>query len=1121
MVQFILGKSGSGKTVKIHDMIEDKCRDGQVILFVPEQFTYETEKKLFKRLGAKLFMNVTVTSFTRFSGEVFKLFGGISGEYATESAKVIMMEVVINTLHVNLEIYKKSSRSKSFSTTLLDTVAELKNAGISDEKLSQALSKLDKDSYLYRKTSEISMLYSAFNAKLYSAYRDPLDNISRATKKLQNTNYFSDYTVFLDEFKGFTANENDILRLIFKTSKDVFVSLCIDSERVQQSDYSVFASVAETHSKLMRFCREENVSIRPPIKLTEQYRFHNAALKHLEDNLLNPVVRRFDGEKNNSVTAILCKNEYDEVDYVLSTINLLVENEEYQYNDIAVISREMDTYSSKLAIACEKYSVPFYSDNRVKITTKPLIRFVKLCFECVLNGYQTSDLLALLKCGLTGHTADAVAELENYTFVWNTKKKQWFEPFTNCPRGFSDETTDEDTKVLLRINQLREFITVKLKVFENEIKQEKTHVSAQPICVALLNLLEEFKIKDYIEKLIEGLSTDGELIQAQDHLRVWEILIELIDTLAIVTADEKIDAKQIYKMYNLICDTYDMGTLPQSLDCVIIGSADRIRIGDKRAVFVLGVNENVFPFNPPGGGVFTNKERELLISLELCISPPVKDRIIEERFIAYKTLTSPSERLYITARKADITGKSMSPSEIFYQLERMFGEDVVSDTEKLSGEYFCRSKPTAFSYLARRYFDDTSLNSTLKSILSKDTHYSHKLALLNKITERIEFRLTDDIAKQVFGQNMHISPTRVEGYHQCAFRYFCEHGLKVRALRRAELNPLETGTLIHAIIYSITKSVDLKNDFEPVKIKGMIKSELDRYITDFMGGIEDKTSRFLYLYNRMRESIFKVIERLHDELSQSSFTPCEYEFEISENSAVKPLILTAQNGARIIVSGKVDRIDSYQDKQGKKFIRIVDYKSGKKVFSLDDVYNGLNLQMLIYLFCIQHNGQDCYAGTIPAGILYMPASDIEPELGRDASDSEIKSLKARHYKMNGLILNDSEVIDAMDKSSKGVYIPITRNNDGSFSKKSIESLATLKELAKIDRYIQSLIIRMADELHNGEISAYPMENICTYCDYSSVCGRGEHTKIKQCQKFKREQIISEMESNTDLKLKLH
>lgn len=454
----------------------------------------------------------------------------------------------------------------------------------------------------------------------------------------------------------------------------------------------------------------------------------------------------------------------------------------------------------------------------------------------------------------------------------------------------------------------------------------------------------------------------------------------------------------------------------------------------------------------------------------------------------------------------------MSPSVIFAQLKKMFGEAVVQDTDDLNGLYYCKSKLDAFRYLAKNYTEDTALTASIEELLQQDVLYAQKLNSLKKVYEKKPYQIMNQQnAKELFGETMHISPTRVEGFYQCRFKYFCEHGLRVRPLRKAKLNPLETGTLIHSILYHITNQVDLKNDFDEKRIKSMIKAELDAYIDKVMGGVEDKTKRFLYLYNRMRLQIYKIIERLHLELAQSQFTPSDFEYEISKDSDITPLELESLDGTRISIAGKIDRIDSYVNAKGEKYIRIIDYKSGRKIFKLNDVIYGLNLQMLIYLFCIAQNGRGKYANSIPAGILYMPASEQTPSLSRDATDEETKKAYLDHYRMNGLLLQDDEVLNAMEEGIKGVFIPIATKKDGNFTSASLNALISLKELGKVNRYIQKLITNMADELHHGHVEAEPIDDVCRFCQYAGVCGVNSADAMREYVKYDKQAALEYME----------
>ncbi|MEG0693497.1 MAG: hypothetical protein RR444_10520, partial [Oscillospiraceae bacterium] len=704
MLQFILGGSKSGKTTFITEKIAEICKNknSKVMLIVPEQFTFEAEKNLFKTLGGELFQSVKVISFTRMASEVFKLYGTLAGKYADECAKTVIMNRAIEQIYDELELYKKLAENRSFAKTMLDTVTELKNAGVSPKELKQSTTGLE-ESNLKTKLTEIALVYGVYDAILLSTYLDPLDDIMRATKILENRHYFEGYTVFFDEFKGFTANEKGLIKIILKKSKNTYVSLCLDLVRANQSDISVFSSVYDTYNDIMRYAKEVTVKIKPSINLLNEG-YATREIMHIEENIFSMVIKPYDGVYEN-VVAMLCKNEYDEVDYALSTICKLVKENGYHYQDIAIISRDLESYISELEAAFSKYDIPFYTDRVSSIANKPLIRFVQNLLSCVTKGYSSENVIGMLKCGMTRFSIEEIAELENYVYVWDIKSKQWKNPFISNPRGYKESTTDEDNEVLERINGIREFINNCITAFKAETKD----ANGLQFCTAIVTLLEKIQAKEKTEEIIKQFLSDENFEYAQEYSRVWEILMKLLDTLAITIGEEKVNPERFQELFTIVSTTYDIGTLPQAIDTVIVGSADRIRTTEKKVVFILGANENVFPLVPSSSGVFTDKERTQLINIEINIAKPSIDKIKEERFIAYKTLTSPCEKLYITARKADISGTEFSPSNIFSQLKKMFGEDMIGDTDDLDGEYFCQSKQTAFVKLAQTYLDDTSL----------------------------------------------------------------------------------------------------------------------------------------------------------------------------------------------------------------------------------------------------------------------------------------------------------------------------------------------------------------------------------------------------------------------------
>lgn len=1108
MLQFVLGRAFSGKSEYISSKIEEGAREilkkgdnSKIMLIVPEQFALEAERSLFARLGGRLFSAVFVTSFSRLSGEIFKQLGFSGGRYCSDCAKAVLMCRAIDESADLLELYKKNSAHPSFAKTLLEAQAEFKNAGADFERLSE-LSKASDDNILSQKLYELSMLWRVYDGLLSQSYLDSENDVLKAERLARNSGFFSDYDIYIDEFKGFTAPELDMIKTMLSNAKSLSISLCmpIDEQQAENPRLGLFSPITSVYRYIKGLARELAVGVKPSVRLDKSY-YESEAVKYMEQNLYNLSAPQFSGE-NDGVIACLCQNEYSELDFVAATIRQLV-MQGYCYNDIAVILRD-EEYLPVVDAAFLKYKIPFFSDKLSDISGKPIVRFVQNVIDCAALGTTTERIFAALKCGMTAFDDNDISLLENYCYVWDIKGGRFGREFTENPKGFKEGFSDSEAAELKKINRIRSFIYNLITDFRHQLSESDGYAA----CTAIVKMLENADSMNALKSKIEKETALGRLTSAEDYRRSWELLMDMLDDIAEAIGDNRMKAERFAKIFALAAKSYSFGTLPQSADCVIVGSAERIRVSRRKVVFIIGANEGVFPYVKRQSGILTERERKQLFSGANLLAKPSSEQLLEERFIAYKALCSSSQRVYMTARKSDISGNSLMPSELFGRLERLFGEAVVIDADELGKDYFCMTANAAFSVLAQGFHFDNSLNASLKAVLKNNPSHAEKVARLEELSALTPYKIDDKTtARNLFGEKMMISPTRVENFYKCHFKYFCENGLRALPLRKAALNPLEAGNLIHSLLCNILPNLDFNSAFDEAKVKMLIDRDLKEYVDSVMGGSENKTKRFIYMYNRMKSSLLDLIKRLYNEFAQSRFTPIDFEYEISDESDIHPLRLYGENNAEVVVHGKIDRIDCYTKETGEKYIRIVDYKSGKKEFNLNDVLNGLNLQMLIYLHCITKNGVGKYENSIPAGILYMPAGEPAPASGGGEALAE----RYKAYRMNGLLIDDHDVIAAMEHPAQGIYIPVSEKSDGSFSSNSQKSLISLTGLAKIGNYLEKLIINMSDSLGQGEIDALPFPETCSYCDYASVCGRKGLNEREYIKLDTAAEILTEME----------
>ena len=260
-----------------------------------------------------------------------------------------------------------------------------------------------------------------------------------------------------------------------------------------------------------------------------------------------------------------------------------------------------------------------------------------------------------------------------------------------------------------------------------------------------------------------------------------------------------------------------------------------------------------------------------------------------------------------------------------------------------------------------------------------------------------------------------------------------------------------------------------------------------------------------------------VVAELWEELQGSEFAPVAFELGFGPNKEMDAIQITGKAmSARL--RGFVDRVDAWRQ-AGQTYYRVVDYKTGKKDFDYCDIYNGLGLQMLLYLFALEENGKGLL-GEMPvaAGVQYFPARVPVVTMDGRADAEEAEKERQKLWKRKGLLLADEPVLAAMEQGDKPLRLSYTRKKDGSIS----GDLADASQFKLLKGYVFALLGKMVDDVASGCVEANPYtrggrHNACTFCPYGAVChadaveGRRDYAAIT-AQKF-WEDIEKEMSGN--------
>lgn len=1111
MLNFIVGVKNSKKTEKAHEILGKCVLEGkETMLIVPKQFTFDTDRGILHLLGPKTASEIEVLSFSRLCHVAVKSYGGITTPIAKSGMREVFMSAAIESVRDSLKVFARHKNEIALVTKLLDEIDRMKNSGITADEIEMKAEILT-DNLLKEKLLETALVYRSFDAIVSQSHFDDADMLMKVYEILRDTDFFEGKTIVIDGFKSFTVPEYKLIELMMKEADNLYVTLCSDSI-LDTNELSAFGCVNATARRLRLIAGKNSVEVGQVIACSRNENDFTPEMYHLQDNIYKTDPEVFEGETD-KVTVIKADKAENECDAVARQIKSLIRGEEYRCRDIAVVYRQDEKYRKSLVRSIKKYDLPLFEDKRQPVASQPLICLVRNLLAVCSEGYNSDYIFRLIKTGLLGYEEKEVAELENYVFVWDIKGKQWLKEFTMNPDGFGGELGEKQQKTLEDINASRKIITDLI----SDIKARLTDSTGSKIAEALYRFLRESGADQRLKDYAILLESQGLNDLAVEQEQVWDILMEIFDDLAQSLGDRPVGIKRFAELFELVVASKSLGKLPDGFDEVSICSADRMLTKSAKIVFLVGMNTGVFPMQRNQGGIFSNHEIKKLESAELEIGDDVRKLAIDERFICYNALSSAEERIYLSYSTGGDGGEILTESECIRQVESIFPKCRHINTASQDIGELIESEQSAFELMASRWKLNDGKTKALKKYFSDKPQYEGRLSAIGRAVSDKDFAIENkDVAMSLFGRNIYLSASKLEVYSKCPFMYFCRYGLGANPRERATLDARMGGNVVHHVLEKVLSEYRNKEflNLTEKEIEDRIRHHLNDYLHLYMSDGENMSLRFSYLYSRMFKILRHLFERITLEFGDSDFEPCDFELAVDRDSTVKPFTVEL-SGGRVELKGKIDRVDKL-DKDGKRYIRIVDYKTGTKTFELSDVFHGMNMQMLLYLISIWRGGSEFYESITPAGILYFPASLMHCDVDRhESEEAKAKKLLSRG-KMNGMLVFDEESIEAMDKSKKAVFLPVT------FDKKTGEAkgkFITLNQLEKLGKLMDSIIKDMGENLHKGVVGAMPLSGpnfseTCNWCSYKDVCLK-EKPKARYAEKLSHDDCIRKLMGGED------
>ena len=924
---------------------------------------------------------------------------------------------------------------------------------------------------------------------------------------MKGSDILKESTIVLDGFTGFTPVQNRLLGELLEVCREVIVTVTMDDREnpyVYKHPYQLFALGKHTVTSLIQIAAERKVSVEDPLCLYERplYRFcDNSAMEFLERNIFRYSKECYK-EKQGAVRIHVARNPREEAMKAAGRVRNLVRTKGYRYRDIGVIVSNMEVYGDDLGQAFDLYEIPVFMDHKRSILLNSFVEYIRSLLNMVKDNFSYESVFRFLRTNLSGFTYGEVDELENYVIALGIRGyKKWQESWIRRPKYLEEENLE-----ILNHNRVR--LVEKVDTLVYVLRQRSKTVKDVTMALYEFMVREELQLK--LQRQSEAFQEAGELALAKEYSQVYRILIELFDKFVELLGDEKVTMDEYLKLLDAGLEEARVGVIPPGIDQVVVGDMQRTRLKDMKALIFVGANDTFLPGALIRSGLLTERDRDKFATGKIHLSPGGKEKAYEQKFYLYMNLTKPSETLDIYYSKVSADGKSIRPSYLIQEMQRLFSGLEIEDEEKQAFSAQEWTPKLGMQKVIRGFQDGNAMDQEWQELYSwykRQPQWQYRVEELMKsgFYTRPADGLTKEVAKQLYGEHFQDSITRIERFSACAFAHFLTYGLRLRERQTYEFQPLDLGNVCHSALEYYSRKLKEEHlswtEIEEEKRQEYIDDSVEHAISDYGNSVLYSSARNEYMIERMKRLLTRTIWALTKQLEAGDFVPVAYEMRFE--------------------NGKIDRVDLCKDKD-KVYVKVLDYKTGSKAFDVVALYHGLQLQLMVYMDAAVKMTQKHYPDkeVIPAGVFYYRLNDPLVEKKVVGEEEEIWQKVLKELKVDGVMNLKDETLEHLDHCQAGesAVIPVKYNKNGSLSKNS--KVASEQEFEVMMRHALGKVFKVHQKILSGEVAAFPyrrkQESGCDYCAYRHICGFDQKIpgyKYRDIFEMTQSEVIAAMEAD--------
>lgn len=611
---------------------------------------------------------------------------------------------------------------------------------------------------------------------------------------------------------------------------------------------------------------------------------------------------------------------------------------------------------------------------------------------------------------------------------------------------------------------------------------------------------------------------------ANEYIASYKIILELFDEMVLVFGRDKMTLDQYCKILRVGLKNSELGKIPGTQDQVTFGDIDRSRSHKVKNVFIIGLNDGSFPSVNKDEGFLDDSDRKKLKEDGIELAKGTIEQLYEDNFNIYKAFTTAENSIYLSYTSSDKEGKSLRPSMLIHKIKKLYPK-LEEKSDMIEKQYEMINEMVTYEELLEniaKLRDKEPINEIWYAIYQ---YYQQKLNWQKKLQNDLQglafTNLPQPIQKEnidrLYGNTLNTSISRLEKYRSCPFSYYLQYGLKLKEKESLKIHTFETGSFMHETIDEFFEQVREQElglaELEEEQIYKIVSEIIDRNLNLSKNFIFSLTAKYKMLVKRLKRIVSKALKYIIQTLIYSDFSVEGTEIEFGKKGKYKPIVLTLDDGKRVEITGKIDRIDTASGEEG-KYLRIIDYKSSSKNIDLNEVYAGLQIQLLTYSDAI------CKEEDImPAGVFYFSLLEQMIKADKKITEEEIEQLIQKNFRMKGLILADVKIIQMNDNtltSGSSKLVPAAITSSGTVNEKWTNGVDQ-EEFKILQDYIDIIIKQIAKEILRGKIDLKPYnkngKTPCEYCEYKTVCGfntKQNNNEYNYINKKSKDDIIKKM-----------